>query len=184
MTKAENNYADAYREEAQELLAIVQAYANKTAWKTAPTVTTADGLSDYLAGKFGPSCQTSLGPTPVTIDVYENTTIDSPEDYSVLVDLDPGFVYDLQSSIKITTAMNHKVSLELKQFMEDIARAAIAAAPGKKLNGCLVKNNRNFALFETYHNWANYAPDGVYATYDSAKVTKFHWQADQDFLYR
>ena len=146
----------------------------------ATAITSRDGLIRFLSSTFG-ECQTSLGPTKFGFEVFENTSILTPYDYEIEVRYDVTFFYDLQYSNKITTDMNHVVCAELKQFQEELARAAIVAMPDKKLKGgysywwYTYPTIRVDLNTRDYYTWVNYSPSSILTRYGDARITGFSW---------
>jgi len=144
------------------------------------TITSADDLVQFLTTNFS-VCNTSLGPTKFTFQIIENTTTLEPYDYWILEGYDTTFFFNLQYSNTITTEMNHVVCGELKQFQEELARAAIAVMPGKKLWGCYYSSYYTYPTLKLdlvasyYYSWVNYSPTGALTNYDDAKITGFSW---------
>ena len=150
-----------------------------------PTITSKDGLIQFLTTNFG-ECDTSLGPTRFTFEIYENTSISFPYDYWIKVRFESKFFYDLQYSNTITTEMNHVVCAELKQYQEKLARAAIAAMPSKKLYGCYYDWFYRYPTLQLdivswhYYSWVNYSPNIAITNYEEAKITGFSWWSLND----
>jgi hypothetical protein len=77
--------------------------------------------------------------------------------------------------------MNHVVCGELKQFQERLARAAIAAAPSKRLWGGYYDSWYRYPTLQLdlitrhYYSWVNYSPPSILTNYDNAKITGFSW---------
>jgi len=137
-------------------------------------------LTQFLTTNYG-TCQTSLGPTSFTFDIYENNSITSLYDYWIKVRYDSAFFYDLRYSNKVSTEMNHVVCQELKNHQEKLARAAIAAMPDKKMYGCYYDSWYDYPSIQVgfnalyYYSWVNYSPTSYYTTYEQAKVSGFSW---------
>jgi hypothetical protein len=143
------------------------------------------GLLQYLATNFG-TCQTSLGTTSFTFDIYENTSISAPFDYWIKVKYDLAFFIDIKDSNQISTEMNHTVCNELRAFQQNIALAAIAMLPDKKIYGqYYVSGYRYPSIQEGYWNyeyftWVNYAPAGFLGNYNDTHITGFTWYETYD----
>jgi len=144
------------------------------------TITSADDLVQFLTTNFS-VCNTSLGPTKFTFQIIENTATLLPYDYWILEKYDTTFFFNLQYSNTITTEMNHVVCGELKQFQEELARAAIAVMPSKKLWGCYYSSYYTYPTLKLdlvasyYYSWVNYSPTSFLTNYDAAKITGFSW---------
>lgn len=140
----------------------------------------ASELEQFLTKNYG-ICQTSIGATSFTFDVYENTSITSLYDYWIKVRYDSTFFYDLRYSNKVTTEMNHVVCQELKNHQEKLARTAIAAMPDKKMQGCYFDSWYKYPTIQVdlimriYYTWINYSPTSYDTTYEQAKVSGFSW---------
>lgn len=143
-------------------------------------VETADDLAYYLLANYG-QLETSMGVTSFTFDIHENNSINYSYDYWIQVEYDSSFFYDLQYDKDVTTEMNHKVCMELKNHQEELARAAIALMPDKKFNGGYYASWYKYPTLKLelitrhYYSWVNYTPTSALSTYDQTKVSQFQW---------
>jgi ankyrin repeat protein len=146
---------------------------------TIPSLLTKEELLRFLNENFR-SFKTSLGTTNFTFDIYENTSILSPEDYWIKVDYDMTFFYDLSYSNKITSEMRNTVKQELKDYQEVLGKAVIAAMPSKKFEGGFYKswyrypNLRVDLITRHYYTWTNYSAT-VFDEYQDVKPSNFQW---------
>ncbi len=137
-------------------------------------------LSQFLEDNFS-FCQTSIGPTRFTFNIYENDSILSPYDYWIMVEYDFNFFYDLRYSISITTEMNHTVCQELKNHQENLARAVTAFMPNKKFYGGYHYSWYKYPTLQLelqvrrYYSWTNYQPQSILTKYEEAFISDFSW---------
>jgi hypothetical protein len=151
---------------------------------TAPSqvngLTSKADLLRFLNANFS-TCQTSIGITDFSFNVYENTSVTSPYDYWIQVKYDYQFFYELQYSIQITTAQNQQVCQELKDFQEQLARAVITEMPTKKFYGGYYDSWYKYPSLKLdlitrhYYSWANYSPQSILTSYEESKITGFDW---------
>ncbi len=152
----------------------------RTPTTTAITNTSNTTLAHLLATYYG-TCQTSLGPTTFTFTINENNSIASPYDYWIQVEYDLVFFTNVRYNNRITMDMNCKVSEELKNHQERLAKSAIAVMPGKKFYGGYYHASYDYPSLKigwqstSYCTWVNYAPASFSGSYDKAILSDFAW---------
>jgi hypothetical protein len=128
---------------------------------------------------------TDIGKTDFTFTVIHNESNFMEHDYSIGVNYDSTFFYDLKYSNKYTEEQTSKVKQQLKAHQESIARSLISNMPNIKFKGSYSHTWYKYPSIKegfqsrNYYSWQNYDDADLYCDFDkvysSTKVSTFRW---------